>query len=58
MDGKKAIGFLDANLVGTGNRVRCQPAGAISEPAEGNYWLAYLSLFSLGVGGGGAVCRG
>jgi hypothetical protein len=34
MDGKKAIGFLDANLVDTGNRVRCRPAGAASELAE------------------------
>jgi hypothetical protein len=34
MDGKKAIGLLDANLVDTGDRVRCRLVGTASEPAE------------------------
>ena len=34
MNGKKDIGFLDANLVDTGHRVRCRPAGTASELAE------------------------
>jgi hypothetical protein len=34
MNGKKDIGFLDANLVDNSNRVRCRPAGTASELAE------------------------